>query len=43
MDCLIDEFEKLLFPAYKGRVKIERAVLKNQAGMLGGAALFFGL
>lgn len=43
MDCLIDEFEKLLFPAYKGRVKIERAELKNQAGMLGGAALFFGL
>lgn len=42
-DALNNEFEKLLFPAYKGRVKIERAVLKNQAGMLGGAALFFGL
>lgn len=43
MSSLESEFEKLLFPAYKGRVKIERAVLKNQAGMLGGAALFFGL
>lgn len=43
MASLISEFESLLFPAYKGRVKIERAVLKNQAGMLGGAALYFGL
>lgn len=43
MLSLEKEFEKLIFPAYKGRVKIERAVLKNQAGMLGGAALFFGL
>ena len=43
MASLISEFESLLFPAYKGRVKIERAALKNQAGMLGGAALFFGL
>lgn len=43
MLSLEKEFEKLLFPAYKGRMKIERAVLKNQAGMLGGAALFFGL
>lgn len=43
MASLISEFESLLFPAYKGRVKIERAALKNQAGMLGGAALYFGL
>lgn len=43
MASLISEFKSLLFPAYKGRVKIERAVLKNQAGMLGGAALYFGL
>lgn len=43
MASLISEFESLLFPAYKGRVKIESAVLKNQAGMLGGAALYFGL
>lgn len=38
-----EEFNNIIFPAYKGRVKIERAVLKNQAGMAGGAALFFGL
>ena len=38
-----EEFNKIIFPAYKGRVKIERAALKNQAGMAGGAALFFGL
>ena len=38
-----EEFNKINFPAYKGRVKIERAALKNQAGMAGGAALFFGL
>lgn len=38
-----DEFDKIIFPAYRGRVKLERAVLKNQAGMAGGAALFFGL
>lgn len=40
---LEEEFNKIVFPAYKGRVKIERAILKNQAGMAGGAALFFGL
>ena len=38
-----EEFNNIIFPAYKGRVKIERAALKNQAGMAGGAALFFGL
>ncbi len=38
-----EEFNKIIFPAYKGRVQIERAVLKNQAGMVGGSALFFGL
>ena len=38
-----EEFNKIIFPAYKGRVKIESSVLKNQAGMAGGAALFFGL
>ena len=43
MQALDEEFNKIIFPAYKGRVKIERAVLKNQAGMAGGAALFFGL
>lgn len=43
MQSLDEEFNKIIFPAYKGRVKIERAVLKNQAGMAGGAALFFGL
>lgn len=42
-DSMEDEFNKIIFPAYKGRVKLERAVLKNQAGMAGGAALFFGL
>lgn len=40
---LNDEFNKILFPAYKGRVKIEQAELKNQAGVLGAAALFFEL
>lgn len=43
MQSMVEEFNKIIFPAYKGRVKIERAVLKNQAGMAGGAALFFGL
>ncbi len=38
---LLEEYEKIVFPAYKSRVKIEPAVLKNQAGMLGGAALYF--
>lgn len=38
-----EEFNRIIFPAYKGRIKIERAVLKNQAGMAGGTALFFGL
>ena len=38
-----EEFNNIIFPAYKGRVKIERAALKNQAGMAGGAALCFGL
>ena len=38
-----EEFEKIVFPAYKGRVIIEQATLKNKAGMLGGAALFFDL
>ncbi len=42
-EVMQEEFNKIIFPAYKGRVKIERAVLKNQAGMAGGAALFFGL
>ena len=37
------EFDNIIFPAYKGRVKIETASLKNQAGMAGGAALFFNL
>lgn len=39
----IEIFEKNLFPAYKGRVKIEKAALKNEAGIMGGAALFFEL
>lgn len=39
----IESFEKNIFPAYKGRVKIEKASLKNDAGIMGGAALFFGL
>lgn len=43
MQPMEEEFNKIIFPAYKGRVKIERAVLKNQAGMAGGTALFFGL
>lgn len=43
MQAVEEEFNKIIFPAYKGRVKIERALLKNQAGMAGGAALFFGL
>ncbi len=43
MQTLEEEFNKIIFPSYKGRVKIERAVLKNQAGMAGGAALFFEL
>lgn len=43
MDDLQKEFNNIIFPAYKGRVKIETAALKNQAGMAGGAALFFNL
>ena len=43
MDDLQKEFDNIIFPAYKGRVKIETASLKNQAGMAGGAALFFNL
>lgn len=43
MQPMEEEFNKIIFPVYKGRVKIERAVLKNQAGMAGGTALFFGL
>ncbi|MDE7314161.1 MAG: ROK family protein [Mucispirillum sp.] len=43
MQPMEEEFNKIIFPAYKGRVKIECAVLKNQAGMAGGTALFFGL
>lgn len=41
-DC-INEYNKIVFPAYRGRVKIEQAELKNKAGMLGAAALFFNL
>lgn len=41
-DC-IEAFEKNIFPAYKGRVQIEKATLKNDAGIMGGAALFFEL
>lgn len=43
MESLLNEYNNIVFPTYKSRVKIERAVLKNQAGMLGGAALHFGL
>lgn len=41
-ECL-NEYEKIVFPAYRNRVKIQRAELKNKAGMLGAAALFFKL
>lgn len=39
----IREFEKHLFPLYRGRTAVETAKMKNDAGMLGGAALFFDL
>ncbi len=40
---LNDEFNKIVFPAYRDRIKIETSVLKNKAGMVGGAALYFNL
>lgn len=43
LDTCINEFNNLLFPAYAGKVTIELAELKNKAGTLGGAALFFDL
>ena len=35
----MDHFNKMIYPAYKGLVKVEIANLKNMAGILGGAAL----
>lgn len=43
MPTCLEEFEKDLFPLYKGRVSLEIAGLKNDAGLMGGAALFFDL
>ena len=43
MDDIQKEFDNSIFPAYKGRVKIETASLKKQASMAGGAALCFSL
>ena len=41
MDDCIKNFSAELFPMYKNRTKLEIATLKNDAGILGGAAYFF--
>lgn len=43
MPACLAEFEKDLFPLYKNRISLEIAGLKNDAGIIGGAALFFDL
>lgn len=43
IDTCKNRFNEIVFPPYRNRVQIERAVLKNRAGMLGAAALFFKL
>ena len=35
----MEHFNKMIYPAYRGLVKVEIATLKNMAGILGGAAL----
>ena len=39
LDDTIKHFNRMIYPAYKGLVKIEVSSLKNMAGILGGAAL----
>lgn len=37
----IEKFNEILFPAYKNRVKIEIAELKNKAGIIGAGLYYF--